>query len=75
MSTIILYIYLAICVIVYIFIQLNYMFTWFKSPMFDDAFTCIFLGLFVSFFWPLFAIVCLVMNLAAWMDDVHDKHK
>lgn len=75
MSAIILYIYLAVCVIVYSFIQLNYMFSWFKNPMFEDAADCVFWGLFVSFFWPLFITAYLVMNLMIWMDGVHNKHK
>lgn len=51
------------------------MFSWFKSIEPDDAFDCVFMGLFVSLFWPLFVIVCPVTKLMVWMDDVHDKHK
>ena len=75
MSTIILYTYLIGYVLFYIFLQLNYMFSWFKDIEPDDAFDCVFMGLFASLFWPLIVIIGPITKLMVWMDDVHNKHK
>ena len=75
MSTIILYTYLIGYILFYIFFQLNYIFSWFKGLELDDAFDCIFIGLFISLLWPLFIIGIPFVKLLKWMDDVHNKHK
>lgn len=75
MSTIFLYTFFTGYILFYIFFQLNYIFSWFKEIELDDAFDCIFMGMFISLFWPLFIIVGLIIKLMTWMDDVHRKHK
>jgi hypothetical protein len=75
MSTIILYIYLVSCIMVYIFIQLNYMFLWFEKLMPDNAFDSLFWGIIFSLFWPLSILVYPIVKIALIMDDVHHKHK
>lgn len=75
MSTIFLHIYFIGYILFYIFFQLNYTFSWCKEIELDDAFDCVFLGFFISLFWPLFIIVYPITKLMTWMDNMHDKHK
>lgn len=70
-----LYIYLIVFILLYVFLQLNYMFVWFKKFMYDDAGESLFLGLLPCIVWPIFILVCLLSRLASYMKDIHDKHR
>lgn len=69
------YIYLVIFILLFAFLQLNYMFMWFENITFDNAEDCIFWGLLLGMLWPVSILVCLLFTLASYMEDVHNKHK
>ena len=69
------YIYLVIFILLFAFLQLNYMFVWFENLMFDNAADSIFWGLLFGMLWPVSILVCLLFKLASYMEDVHNKHK
>lgn len=75
---ILLYIYLIVLILLYVFLQLNYLFAWFELPMkvgLNNAGLSIAFGLLFCIFWPVTILVCLVVKLALYMDDIHNKHK
>ena len=70
-TILIFYTYLIGCILFYIFLQLNYIFSLIEEIEFDSAFGCIIGGLIASFFWPIF-VICALLD---WMDGAHYKHK
>ena len=69
------YIYFIVFILLYVFLQLNYMFMWFKKLMFDDAEDSIFFGLFFCITWPVSMLIYLLHKLASYMDNIHHKYK
>ena len=69
------YIYLVLFILLFAFLQLNYMFVWFENFMINNAADSIFWGLLLSALWPMSILGWLLFKLMLYMEDVHNKHK
>lgn len=73
---ILLYIYLIVLILLYVFLQLNYLFVWFEIlSIFNNAVESLFLGLLLCIIWPLTISFYLLFPLTLYMEDTHNKHK
>lgn len=71
---IILYIYITLAILIYVFIQLNYIFSWFKYSA-NDAMESLAVGALFAFFWPAALIIVAIWALANYMEKLHDTYK
>lgn len=75
MEIILFYAYFVLAALVYIFIQLNYIFSWFKEITDNNAANSLVIGMLYALFWPVSLVIVVISILANFMENMHDIYK
>lgn len=75
MGIILFYAYFVLAALVYIFIQLNYIFSWFKEITDDNATNNLVIGMLYALFWPVSLVIIIILILADFMENMHNIYK